>query len=53
MRHTQRYIDIKHKTEGWNWEGCMFLMANVSAYLSQSVYFIGQYREKTRVKIKL
>jgi hypothetical protein len=28
-------------------------MGNVSAYLSQSVYFIGQYREKTQVKIKL
>jgi hypothetical protein len=34
-------------------EGCTFLMGNVSTYLSQSVYFIGQYKEKTRVKIKL
>jgi hypothetical protein len=31
----------------------MFLMGNVSAYLSQIVYFIGQYKEKTQVKIKL
>jgi hypothetical protein len=28
-------------------------MGNVSTYLSQSVYFIGQYKEKTQVKIKL
>jgi hypothetical protein len=33
--------------------GCMFLKENVSTYLSQSVYFIGQYKEKTQVKIKL
>jgi hypothetical protein len=26
-------------------------MGNVSTYLSQSVYFIGQYKEKTQVKI--
>jgi hypothetical protein len=25
----------------------------VSAYLSQSVYFIGQYKKKAQVKIKL
>jgi hypothetical protein len=31
----------------------MFLMEIVSAYLSQSVYSIGQYKEKTQVKIKL
>jgi hypothetical protein len=31
----------------------MFLMRNVNAYLSQSVYLIGQYKEKTQVKIKL
>jgi hypothetical protein len=31
----------------------MFLMGNVSTNLSQSVYFIGQYKEKTQVKIKL
>jgi hypothetical protein len=30
----------------------MFLVGNVSAYLSQNVYFIGQYKEKTQVKIK-
>jgi hypothetical protein len=28
-------------------------MGKVSADLSQSVYFIGQYKEKTQVKIKL
>jgi hypothetical protein len=28
-------------------------MGKVSTYLSQSVYFIGQYKEKTQVKIKL
>jgi hypothetical protein len=28
-------------------------MGNVSADLSQSIYFIGQYKEKTQVKIKL
>jgi hypothetical protein len=31
----------------------MFLMGNVSAYLGQSVYFTGQYEEKTQVEIKL
>jgi hypothetical protein len=31
----------------------MFLMGNASAYLSQSGYFIGQYKENTQVKIKL
>jgi hypothetical protein len=31
----------------------MFLVGNMSAYLSQSVYFIGEYKEKTQVKIKL
>jgi hypothetical protein len=31
----------------------MFLVGNVSTYLSQSVYFIGQYKEKTQVKIEL
>jgi hypothetical protein len=43
----------RRKTEKWYREGCMFLMGKVSAYLSQSVYFIGQYKEKTQVKIKL
>jgi hypothetical protein len=28
-------------------------MGNVGAYLSQRVYFRGQYKEKTQVKIKL
>jgi hypothetical protein len=28
-------------------------MGNVSSYLSQSVFLIGQYKEKTQVKIKL
>jgi hypothetical protein len=42
------HIDIKQKN--WGWEGCTFLMGNMSAYLSQSVYFIGQYKEKTQVK---
>jgi hypothetical protein len=36
---THTDIDIKHKTEVWDWEGCMILMGNVSAYLGQSVYF--------------
>jgi hypothetical protein len=31
----------------------MFLVGNVSVDLSQSVYFIGQYKEMTQVKIKL
>jgi hypothetical protein len=42
---------IKQKSGIWRaahpwWE-------TLSSYLSQSVYFIGQYKEKTRVKIKL
>jgi hypothetical protein len=28
-------------------------MGYMSTYLSQSVYFIGQYKEKIQVKIKL
>jgi hypothetical protein len=47
------HTDIKHKTECCNREDCTFLMGNMSSYLSQSVYFIGQYKEKTQVKIKL
>jgi hypothetical protein len=27
------------KQKSWGWEGCTFLMGNVSAYLSQNVYF--------------
>jgi hypothetical protein len=49
-RHTQTY---RHKTEKWDREGYTFLVGDVSTYLSQSVYFIGQYKEKTQVKIKL
>jgi hypothetical protein len=48
---THRCIDIQQKS--WGREGCTFLMGNMSAYLSQSVYFTGQYKEKTQVKIKL
>jgi hypothetical protein len=48
--HTQTY---RYKTEKWDWEGYTFLVGNVTAYLSQSVYCIGQYKEKTQVKIKL
>jgi hypothetical protein len=43
----------RHKTEKWDREGYMFLVGNVKAYLRQSVYFIGQCKEKTQVKIKL
>jgi hypothetical protein len=49
-RHTQTY---KHKTDKWDPERYTFLVGNVKAYLRQSVYFIGQYKEKTQVKIKL
>jgi hypothetical protein len=38
------------KQKSWRWEGCTFPMGNVSTYLSQSIYFIGQYKEKTQVK---
>jgi hypothetical protein len=30
----------------------MLLVGYVSAYLSQNVYFVGQYKEMTHVKIK-
>jgi hypothetical protein len=50
---THTDIQTKHKTERWDRKDCTFLMGNVSAYLSQNVYFIGQYKEKTQVKIKL
>jgi hypothetical protein len=49
-RHTQT---CRHKTEKWDRECYTFLVGNVSAYLSQGIYFIGQYKEKTQVKIKL
>jgi hypothetical protein len=48
--HTETY---RHKTENRDREDYMFLVGNVSAYLSQSAFFIGQYKEKTQVKIKL
>jgi hypothetical protein len=50
-KRNKTHTDIQQKI--WGWEGCMFLMGNVTAYLSQSLYFIGQYKEKTQVKIKL
>jgi hypothetical protein len=31
----------------------MFLVRNMSAFLSQSVSFISQYKEMTQVKMKL
>jgi hypothetical protein len=34
---THRHTDMQQKS--WCWEGCTFLMGNVSTYLSQSVYF--------------
>jgi hypothetical protein len=34
---THRHTDIKQKS--WGQEDCTFLVGNVSAYLSQSVYF--------------
>jgi hypothetical protein len=37
IRQTQTY---RHKTECWGQEGYTFLMGHMSAYLSQSVYFI-------------
>jgi hypothetical protein len=40
-------------TQNWCWESCMFLVGYVSAYLSQTVYFIGQYKEMNQVKIRL
>jgi hypothetical protein len=45
------HTDIQ--TENWDREDYTFLVGNVSTYLSQSVYFIGQYKKKTQVKIKL
>jgi hypothetical protein len=43
----------RHKTESWGWEEWVLLVGYVSTYLSQSIYFIGQYKKKTQVKIKL
>jgi hypothetical protein len=39
--------------QNWGLEGCMFLVGYVSTYPSQSVYFIGQYKEINQVKFKL
>jgi DNA mismatch repair protein MutH len=47
VRYTQTY---RHKTENWDREGYTFLVGNVSTCLSQSIYFIGQYKEKAQVK---
>jgi hypothetical protein len=48
MRNKKTYstnIDTHRlKTERWGSEDCMFLVGKVSAYLSKSVYFIGQYK---------
>jgi hypothetical protein len=52
-KDTCRQQTYNTKQKSWGWEDCTFLMGNVSAYLSQSGYFIGQYKEKTQVKIKL
>jgi hypothetical protein len=43
---THKHADIQHKTEHWYREDCMFLMGNVSTYLSQSVYFIRSVQGK-------
>jgi hypothetical protein len=40
-------------TQSWGQEDCTFLVGYVSAYLIQSGYFIGQYKEMNQVKIKL
>jgi hypothetical protein len=50
-KKTHRHTDIKQKS--WGQEGYTFLVGNMSTYLSQRVYFIGQYKEKTQVKVKL
>jgi hypothetical protein len=44
MRHTHRHTDIQQKS--WGWEGGTFMMGNVSAYLSHSVYFIRSVQGK-------
>jgi hypothetical protein len=50
-KDTHRHTDIK--TQTWVQKDCMFLVGYMSAYLNQSVYFIGQYKEMNQVKIKL
>jgi hypothetical protein len=39
--------------QSWGGEGCMFPVGYMSTYLSQSVYFIGQYKEMNQIKIKV
>jgi hypothetical protein len=53
MRNKDIHTHIDLNTQSWGQEGCLFLVGYMSAYLSQSVYFIGQYKEMTQVKIKL
>jgi hypothetical protein len=48
---THRHTDIK--TRSWVQEDCTFLVGYMNAYMSQSVYFICQYKEMTQIKIKL
>jgi hypothetical protein len=47
-----RSKDTQTGTQSSVLEDCMFLMGNVSTYLSQGFYFIGQYKEMNQVKIK-
>jgi hypothetical protein len=49
-KDTQTY---RHKDTSWAQEDCTFLVGYMGTYLSQSVYFTGQYKEMTQVKIKL
>jgi hypothetical protein len=44
----QRHTDIK--TQSWGRETCTFLVGYVSTYLSQSVYFIGQFKGMNQAK---
>jgi hypothetical protein len=46
IRHPQTYRHTEIQQRSWGREGCMFLMGNVSAYLSQSVYFIRSVQGK-------
>jgi hypothetical protein len=52
IRHTQT-LDMNQKIEICHWEGCTFLVGYASTFLSHSVYFKGQYKEKTPGEIKL
>jgi hypothetical protein len=49
-KETHRQADMKQKAGG---EGLHGPGGYMSAYLSQSVYFIGQYKEMNQVKMKL